>query len=437
MFKKDHITWHSHIKNLGFEKTKLTDKYYNGIVGQLNVRNACNILKEKIKKNFFFDKVVLFSGPLGSGKTALALGLAKEIGKNIPFYMISGSELSALKSKKLQFLIESIRKSVGIRIFEKSEFYEGQVVDIITERNRNGNHFGFESVIVGLKTNESGIRVKLFDSLCKKFFSSKIKIGDIIKIDPIFSKIEKYGNFNKNNLFKKVKEKENITTFPHGKVFKKKRQIKELTLSDLDFIKFEKLSNEEQNTPKRIELLQKELNLLVENFLQKKKAEIVPGILFIDEAHFLDLGDLYFLSKIIKSKFSPLIILATNRSKLIDIGSFNYYDQTFSFMAKCLTIKMNVLTKMDTTKILAHKSLERRYYITGYILIEFYKFSEFLSIRYAFLILNFANFLAKKNGKNFANTKILTFCIYLFHCTRDSFLINNNGDLNLNLNLSF
>ncbi|KAJ1465407.1 ruvb-like 1 [Baffinella frigidus] len=437
MFEKDHITWHSHIKNLGLENSKLIDKYYDGIVGQLDGRKACNILKEKIKKNFFFDRIILFSGPLGSGKTALALGLAKEIGKNIPFYMISGSELFTLKSKKLQFLMESIRKSIGIRIFEKSEFYEGQVVDIIAERNDYGNHFDFESVIVGLKTNESGIRVKLFDSLCKKFFKSKIKIGDIIKIDPIYSRIEKSGTFDKNNSLKQFDEREKNIPFPVGKVFKKKRQIKEITFSDLDFINFEKFSFGDQNTPKKIELLQKELNLLVEIFLHKKKAEIVPGILFIDEAHFLDLGDLYFLSKTIESKFSPLIILATNRSKLISIKSFNYYDQTFSFMSKCLSIKINVLSRFDITKILAFKSRERRNYLTGKTLIEFYKFSEFLSIRYGFLILNFANFLMKIMKKKVTNTKILNFCNYLFLCTSDSFLVSNMGDLDLKINLSF
>ena len=39
----------------------------------------------------------------------------------------------------------------------------------------------------------------------------------------------------------------------------------------------------------------------------------MPGVLFIDEAHMLDLECFSFLNRTIESELSPLLIMATNR----------------------------------------------------------------------------------------------------------------------------
>lgn len=46
---------------------------------------------------------------------------------------------------------------------------------------------------------------------------------------------------------------------------------------------------------------------------EEKKAKIVPGVLFIDEVHMLDLECFSFLNRIIESELSPLLIMASNR----------------------------------------------------------------------------------------------------------------------------
>lgn len=43
------------------------------------------------------------------------------------------------------------------------------------------------------------------------------------------------------------------------------------------------------------------------------KASIVPGVLFIDEAHMLDMECYSFLNRVLESKMAPILILATNR----------------------------------------------------------------------------------------------------------------------------
>ncbi len=59
------------------------------------------------------------------------------------------------------------------------------------------------------------------------------------------------------------------------------------------------------------------VNSQVRKLIDEGKAELVPGVLFIDDAHLLDLESFVFLSKIMESEFSPLIIMVTNRGMIM------------------------------------------------------------------------------------------------------------------------
>ena len=45
-------------------------------------------------------------------------------------------------------------------------------------------------------------------------------------------------------------------------------------------------------------------------------AELVPGVLFIDEVHMLDIECFTYLNRALESSLSPIVIFATNRGKL-------------------------------------------------------------------------------------------------------------------------
>lgn len=46
---------------------------------------------------------------------------------------------------------------------------------------------------------------------------------------------------------------------------------------------------------------------------EEGKADLVPGVLFIDEVHMLDIECFSFLNRALESDASPIIIMATNR----------------------------------------------------------------------------------------------------------------------------
>src|SRR5690606_22389782 len=67
--------------------------------------------------------------------------------------------------------------------------------------------------------------------------------------------------------------------------------------------------------------LRREINKVVNKYIEQGSAELIPGVLFIDEAHMLDLECFTYLNKAIESSISPIVILATNRQACLVRGT--------------------------------------------------------------------------------------------------------------------
>lgn len=52
---------------------------------------------------------------------------------------------------------------------------------------------------------------------------------------------------------------------------------------------------------------------MVNRYIDQCVAELVPGVLFIDEVHMLDIECFTFLNRTLESPLSPIVVFATNR----------------------------------------------------------------------------------------------------------------------------
>ena len=56
-----------------------------------------------------------------------------------------------------------------------------------------------------------------------------------------------------------------------------------------------------------------QINQKVADWREQGKAEIIPGVLFIDEVHMLDIECFSFINRALESELAPVVVMATNR----------------------------------------------------------------------------------------------------------------------------
>ena len=78
--KKQRVATHTHIKGLGLQEDGTALPLGAGWVGQEQAREACGLIVDMIRQKKMAGRALLFAGAPGTGKTALALGIAQELG---------------------------------------------------------------------------------------------------------------------------------------------------------------------------------------------------------------------------------------------------------------------------------------------------------------------------------------------------------------------
>lgn len=124
-----------------------------------------------------------------------------------------------------------------------------------------------------------------------------------------------------------IPQTEEYVPLPKGDVHKKKEVVQDVTLHDLDAANARPQGGQDVLSmmgqlmkPKKTEITEKlrtEINKVVNRYIDQGIAELVPGVLFIDEVHMLDLETFTYLHKSLESPIAPIVIFATNRGKCV------------------------------------------------------------------------------------------------------------------------
>ena len=103
---------------------------------------AAGVILQMIKEGKIAGRAVLLAGQPGTGKTAIAMGMAKALGEETPFAMMASSEIFSLEMSKTEaltqvcmgsrmatlgdlgrlsyicvaFHVQAFRKAIGVRI---------------------------------------------------------------------------------------------------------------------------------------------------------------------------------------------------------------------------------------------------------------------------------------------------------------------------------
>ena len=79
--KTQRISAHSHVKGLGLNENGEAINAASGMVGQAQAREAAGLVVDLIKSKRMAGRAILLAGPPGTGKTAISLAIAQELGE--------------------------------------------------------------------------------------------------------------------------------------------------------------------------------------------------------------------------------------------------------------------------------------------------------------------------------------------------------------------
>ncbi|HIP25690.1 MAG TPA: RuvB-like helicase [Archaeoglobus profundus] len=406
--KFERISAHSHIKGLGLDENLRAKDVADGLVGQKKAREAAGIIVRLIKSGKMAGRGILIAGPPGTGKTAIAVAISKELGKDIPFVQVSASEFYSSEMKKTEALIQAMRKAIGVRIKETRVVLEGEVVELdydMVPNPYNPTQKIPESATLTLATTDEQRTFSVSGRLALQFLYQGIEVGDVIMIDKETGRIVRLGKS------KRAKKKYDIGDYevidvPKGRIEKEKEFTYVVTLHDLDeaharrksgiFSLFEPPTREIDNE------IREAVDEQVKKWVEEGRAELVPGVLFIDETHLMDIELFAFMNRAMESEMAPIIILASNRgfARIRGTDIVAPHGIPLDLLDRLLIITTEPYSREEIRKIIEIRAAEMGIILSDEALEKLTELGEKNSLRYATQLLAPAYELAKLRNSN-------------------------------------
>ncbi len=405
------ISAHSHIKGLGLDEKGKARKIADGLVGQEEAREAAGIVVQIVKEGKFSGRGILLAGPPGTGKTAIAIAIARELGEDTPFVSLNAAEVYSVEKKKTEVLMQALRQAIGVRIREKRTVYEGVVTEfkprVRRARGLGYGYLGFGSSELTLETQDDSLKISVGPEITEQLVSLNVKVGDVIIIDAETGAVRKVGRVKeKAKKFYDIEPYKEVR-IPSGPVKKSKEIVRVLTLNDIDlyysaersvFGFFGILSPEREISDE----VRNRTDETVKKLIEEGKAELVPGVLFIDDAHLLDLEAFSFLTKAMESEFAPIIVLATNRglTKIRGTDIVAPHGIPRDLLDRLLIIPTRPYTTDELKAIITIRADEEDIPLDESALDALTKIATERSLRYALQLMEPAKIVALRRGKH-------------------------------------
>jgi RuvB-like protein 2 len=370
-----------------------------GMVGQINARKASGVVYKMIKEGKIAGRAILLAGKPGTGKTAIAMGLAQALGEDTPFTSIAGSEIFSLEMSKTEVLTQAFRRSIGVRIMEETEIIEGEVVEIqIDEPTAKGEKTGRITLCTTEMETVYDLGAKMIDALQKE----KVSAGDVITIDKGSGRIAKLGrSFTRSRDYDAMGSQTRFVQCPEGELQKRKEVVHTVNLHEIDVINSRQqgfLALFAGDTGEIKAEVRESIDAKVAEWREEGKATIVPGVLFIDEVHMLDIECFSWLNRALESDLAPVLIIATNRgfAKIRGTEYKSPHGIPIDLLDRLMIIMTNPYSEREVRRILEIRSEEEDVEMASEALDLLTKIGMETSLRYAIQMITVASLCCQK-----------------------------------------
>lgn len=328
---------------------------------------------------------------------------------------------------------------------ETKDVYEGEVTELHPEEAENPlGSFGktLSHLVITLKSAKGTKKLRLDPSIYEAVQRERVTVGDVIYIENNTGACKRVGRSDAYATEFDL-EAEEYVPVPKGDVHKKKEIVQDVTLHDLDIANARPQGGQDVMSmmgqlmkPKKTEITEKlraEINKVVSRYIDQGIAELVPGVLFIDEVrlshlfvlfthafvqvHMLDIECFTYLNRALESPISPIVILASNRGKTVIRGTDDItaaHGIPPDLLARLLIIPTHLYNPSEIATIVRLRTKVEGLVISDSALEKIAGKGKEVSLRYALQLLTPASILAKVNGRSQIDVSDVEECTELF-----------------------
>jgi len=258
----------------------------------------------------------------------------------------------------------------------------------------------------------------------------------VITIDKSSGKITKLGRSQARiNDYEVQPPSVVFVNTPEGELQQRRDVVHKVTLHDVDVINSRAqgfLALFTGDTGEIKAEVREQINQKISDWKEEGKAEIVPGVLFIDEVHMLDMECFSFLNRALESDFAPIVIMASNRGITTVRGS-NYQSPhgiPLDLLDRLLIIHTERYTTDQVTQILKIRCNEEGVTITDDTAMTLLtRIATETSLRYAIHLIITADLNAKRRKSATVTVEDIKRVYHLFYDTkRSTAYLKENAD---------
>jgi RuvB-like protein 1 len=208
-------------------------------------------------------------------------------------------------------------------------------------------------------------------------------------------------------------EADEYVPLPKGEVHKKKEIVQDVTLHDLDMANAKPQGGQDvismmgalmkQKKTEITDKLRQEINKVVNKYIEQGVAELVPGVLFIDEVHMLDIECFTYLNRALESPLSPIVIFATNRGMCTVRGTDDVkapHGIPVDLLDRVLIIRTLPYTRDEMRRIIEIRASTERVQLSSEAAARLAEIGESASLRYAVQLMTPARVMSKIAGRD-------------------------------------
>jgi len=301
-----------------------------------------------------------------------------------------------------------------LRIKETKEVYEGEVTELTPAEAENplsGYGKTVSHVVVGLKTARGTKQLRLDPSVYEAILKEKIIVGDVVYIEANTGAVKRVGRSDAYASSYDL-ESETYVPLPKGDVHKRKELVQDVTLGDLDAANARPQGGQDimsvmgslvrAGRTEITEKLRREVNKVVKGYVDQGVAEVVPGVVFIDEVHMLDIECFTYLNALLESPMAPTVVLATNRGHALVRGTADVvapHGIPVDLLDRCLIVKTEAYKRDQIAQVVQVRASVEGIQLGAGVLDRLAVEGERASLRYALQLLAPASILARLAGR--------------------------------------